>query len=698
MLSRLGHARALTALGSSVMPSANSSPITFLDWCNLHTTTADQSPILTTAQDAEKFAQDAKKAKVTINSKPIQVPEGTSILHAATQLGLYIPTLCTHPRLPTTPGTCRICLVEQGGRLVPACATPVTDGMEVETDTPAVKDSIRGTLALLKANHPLDCMNCDADGRCEFQTLIKRYNVGDEIPSLRSLHHEWDDEVQSDFEALHLTTTGHDGPTTAAIDIDLEKCLKCGRCVTACGLVQEMNVLGWQGRGQDRHPAVLSEALDLSKCIECGQCSSVCPVGAIKERSEWRAVLDELESKRKVMVAMTAPAVRVAIGEEVGQGPGAVNVGQMVSAQRELGFDYVLDVDFAADLTIMEEGTELLQRLQSAWGLASQEQAGPLPMFTSCCPGWVTLVEKSYPELIPNLSTCKSPQQMMGAVVKRHFAFKLGIKPEDMCLVSFMPCTAKKHEAEREEQLRKGELHDVDYVLTTREFGHLLRTKNIPLASLPESNFDSPLGASTGAAVIFGATGGVMEAALRTAYEVVSGQPLPKLEVDEIRGLRGVKEAVVKLPGNAPEGVAGKEIRVAVASGIGNARHLLQAMEEGSAPTYDFIEVMACPGGCIGGGGQPKTQDPAAVLKRMGAIYSLDQRSALRKSHDNPEIQKLYEEFLKSPGGELSHELLHTRYTDRSHQTLPAYSVGERRADQAQHEVGVGGVAKQTQK
>jgi NADH-quinone oxidoreductase subunit G len=278
---------------------------------------------------------------------------------------------------------------------------------------------------------------------------------------------------------------------------------------------------------------------------------------------------------------------------------------------------------------------------------------------------------------------------MMGAVVKRHFAAKLGIKPEEMCLVSFMPCTAKKHEAEREEQHRPGETQDVDFVLTTREFGHLLRTKNIPLASLPETTFDSPLGASTGAAVIFGATGGVMEAALRTAYEIASGQSLPKLEVDETRGLRGVKEAVVKLPENAAEGVAGKEIRVAVASGIGNARHLLQAMAEGSAPKYDFIEVMSCPGGCIGGGGQPKTRDPQAVLKRMGAIYSLDQKSVLRKSHENPEVQKLYEEFLKKPGGELSHELLHTKYTDRSHETFPSYSVAERKADQTQRTVGV---------
>lgn len=647
------------------------------------------APVPTVAEDAAKFAEDTPKAKLKINGKEIEVPEGTSILHAAARLGLFIPTLCTHPRLPTTPGTCRMCLVEQGGKLVPACATPVSNGMTVATDTLAVKESIRGTLALLKADHPLDCMNCDADGRCEFQSLIRRYNVGDGLPSLRQYSHEWDEDVQNGFESLHLSPD-HDSPTTHAIDIDLEKCLKCGRCVTACGLVQEMNVLGWKGRGRERHPAVLSDALDLSKCIECGQCASVCPVGAIRERSEWRQVLDELDTKRKVMVAVTAPAVRVAIGEEVGLAPGTATVGQMVAAQRALGFDYVLDVDFAADLTIMEEGTELLERLKAAWGLLPPPEEGhghghapgPLPMFTSCCPGWITLVEKSYPELIPNLSTCKSPQQMMTALVKRYFAQKVGINPEDVCVVSFMPCTAKKHEAERPEQRRPGEPQDTDYVLTTRELGHLLRLKNIPLASMEESKFDSVLGRSTGAAVIFGATGGVMEAALRTAYEIVTGQPLPKLEIEAIRGLKGVKEAVVRLPDDAPPAVAGKELRIAVASGIGNARHLLKAMAEGTAPQYHFIEVMACPGGCIGGGGQPKTTDPAAVLKRMGAIYSLDERSVLRKSHENPEVQELYEEYLKEPGGELSHELLHTTYNDRSKVTLPPYSVGEREAEQ----------------
>ena len=602
------------------------------------------------AEEAEKFAATAKMAHISINNHAIDVPEGISVLSAANQIQIYIPTLCNHPRLPSTPGTCRLCLVEddKSGRLVPACATPVSDGMSFQTDTPAVKESIKSVLSLLKANHPMDCMNCEADGRCEFQSLIRRYNITDALPRLRHLSHEWDDEVQHDFDNLHLTNTNdnnhlqHHHSTTPALDIDLEKCIKCGRCVTACGLVQEMNVLGWKGRGRGRHPAVLENELELSKCIECGQCSSVCPVAAIRERSEWRDVLDELETKRKVMVAMTAPAVRVAIGEEVGQGPGSIAVGQMVSAQRALGFDYVLDVNFSADLTIMEEGTELLKRLQHAWEKENQNSdssssnatsssapsssssssslrphgSGPLPMFTSCCPGWVTLVEKSYPELIPNLSTCKSPQQMLGAVVKRYFAEKMGLKREDVSLVSFMPCTAKKHEAEREEVQRSGEAQDVDYVLTTREFGHLLRLKNIPLTSLPESNFDSPLGESSGAAVLFGATGGVMEAALRTAYEVASGQPLPKVEIDAIRGLKGVKEAVVKLPDDIQGSAAGREIRVAVASGIGNARHLLQAIADGSAPPYDFIEVMACPGGCIGGGGQPKTKDPMAVLKR----------------------------------------------------------------------------------
>ncbi|KAL4452172.1 hypothetical protein ABPG75_007834 [Micractinium tetrahymenae] len=655
------------------------------------------------AQEAEKFARKTPMVSLSINGRQVEVPEGSSILTAATQLGIHIPTLCTHPRLPTTPGTCRLCLVEAGGGLKPACATPVWKGLEVTTDSERVKESIRGVLALLKANHPADCMTCDVNGRCEFQDLTLRYNVDSymskkSLPKLRQFSHEWDSEVQSDEHGLHDSSS-------AAITIDFEKCLKCGRCVTACDVVQEMNVLGMAGRSRERHPSVLTEAMDMSKCISCGQCAVMCPVGAISERAEWREVQDELDAKRKVMVCVTAPAVRVAIGEELGLAAGTVTTGQMVEAQRRLGFDFIFDVNFAADLTIMEEGTELLRRLRKAWGLelpaasggaahsAGGEAAshghehshepGPLPMFTSCCPGWVTTVEKSYPELIPHLSTCKSPAQMMGAVVKRYFAAKLGKSPEDICLVSVAPCTAKKYEAERGELRREGEGQDIDYVITTREFGRLLRERHVPLASLPESPFDNPLGESSGAGVIFGNTGGVMEAALRTAYELASGQPLPKLRVEAIRGLAGIKEASLALPDTAPHGLAGRQLRVAVASGIGQARHLLQRMHDGLAPRYDFVEVMACPGGCIGGGGQPKSDDPLVLLKRMGAVYTIDERSAIRKSHENPSIQKLYKEFLGEPNGPLAHELLHTTFADRSHTSLPAYSTFERMEEAA---------------
>ncbi|EFN56510.1 hypothetical protein CHLNCDRAFT_34957 [Chlorella variabilis] len=604
------------------------------------------------AASAEQFAEQYPKLKLKVNGREVTVPEGTSVLNACREAGAYVPTLCTHPRLPTTPGTCRICMVETGGgQLKPACATPAWEGMEVQTATDKVQESIRGVLSLMKANHPSDCMNCDASGRCEFQDLISRYNVKD-----------------ADFEHFHDSSS-------TALTLDLEKCIKCGRCVTMCGQVQQMNVLGMINRSRMAHPGVLiEEALDHSKCIECGQCSSVCPVGAIVEHSEWRQVLDALENKQKVMVVQTAPSVRVSIGEELGLAPGTVETGQMVAAQRALGFDYVFDSDFSADLTIMEEG-------EPGWGgggwwveCAHGHAPGPLPMFTSCCPAWINLVEKSYPELIPHLSSCKSPQMMMGAVVKHYWAKKKGLKPEDVCLVGIMPCTAKKHETERKEFRNENGAYDCDYVITTREFGHMLRHKKIPMPSLKPEEFDNPLGEATGAAALFGATGGVMEAAIRTAYEIAAGEPLPKLEVEAVRGVKGVKEATLTLPANdttLKAGVAGKEIRVAVASGIGNARHLLQRIQAGEAH-YDFVEVMACPGGCIGGGGQPKTHDPDAVLKRMGAIYQVDKSLALRKSHENPSIHKIYAEFLGQPGGELSHKLLHTHYTDHSVDTLPS--------------------------
>jgi len=619
------------------------------------------------ADKGDEFAKSVKKVGIVLNGHKVEVPEGITILEAARQAnatrnvephndpgenGIYIPTLCTDPRLPHTPGTCRLCLVEvASGKLVPACATAVSEGMKIETDTERVRTSVRTMLSLLKANHKYDCMTCEAAGRCEFQDLIKRYNICSGYPGFlpKGTDHEWDDEGMHDA-------------SSASIEIDLEKCIKCGRCITACGLVQTMNVIGWQGRGSDSHPAVMTDNLDSSQCISCGQCSAVCPVAAIKERSEWRQVMDELEDKRKVMVAMTAPSVRVALGEEVGLGPGTITSGQMVTAQRLLGFDYVFDVNFAADLTIMEEGTELIQRLLKKW---SNDPSVSTPMFTSCCPAWVNLVEKSHPELINNLSTCKSPQQMLGAVMKNYFAAALGKQPNEICVVSFMPCTAKKYEAERKEMRAADDaVQDVDYVLTTREFGQMLRLRRLPLGSLEESEFDSPLSKSSGGAMLFGASGGVMESALRTCYELVTGKPLPRLELEELRGVHGVKMATIEFPAETKiKEFANKKVRVAVTSGIGNARHLLENLKESH---FDFIEVMACPSGCVGGGGQPKTKDADAVLKRMGSVYAIDSQSKFRKAHENKDILLLYETYLGEYGGEKAHKLLHTHYTDRS--------------------------------
>jgi len=563
----------------------------------------------------------------------------------------------------------------------PACVTPVAEGMKVQTDTPEVRRNITGVLTLLRANHPEDCMTCTASGNCEFQDLIRTYKV----PRLPKLLQRSPDYIEH-----HEAWQAQDN-SSLAIHLDKDKCIKCGRCVTACEGIQDMNVIGLFGRGRDRHVGFLDETtMEEAKCIACGQCVSVCPVGALTEREEWRDVLDLLQHKKKVMLVQTAPAVRVAIGEEMGLAPGAVQTGQMVAALRRAGFNYVFDTDFSADLTIMEEGTELLQRLAHAWsgGVPHTAQPGchshapgPLPMFTSCCPAWVNLVEKSYPELAPHLSTAKSPQQMFGAVAKTYWAEKAGVDPRDVVLVSIMPCTAKKHEADRGEMSSGGVKH-VDYVLTTREAGQLLRHLNIPMASLPPDEYDAPLGRSSGAGALFGNTGGVMEAALRTVYEVVVGRELPHLKLDAVRGLAGVKEAMVKL---APkEGGAARDVHVAVASGIANAKILIDRIKRGEAH-YDFVEVMSCPGGCIGGGGQPKYTDPDTLQKRMDALYSVDERAAIRKSHENPDIQRLYQEYFGQPCGSKSHELLHTHYTDRSMLTVPAYSEFQKAAAARMH-------------
>lgn len=593
--------------------------------------------------------------EVTVNGKVVHVPRGSMALEATSRAHVHVPTLCRHPRLPATQGTCRVCMVDLNGTLKPACCTPVTEGANINTDTPEVLSSIKGTLALLRANHPEGCMTCDVAEHCEFRSMIARYKVP-QLPKLR--------EVSEDYKQYCESWDPVD-TSNPAIHLDREKCIQCGRCVQMCQDVQKMNVLGFMNRGRYRHLAFLQDTtMALSKCISCGQCVSVCPVGALTERTTWREVLEELQEGRKIMVAQTAPATRVAIGEELGLEPGTISTGQMVAALKRLGFHYVFDTDFSADLTIMEEGTELIGRLQKAWSGKSEKEGGPaLPMFTSCCPAWVACVEKEYPHLIPHLSSCKSPQQMLGAVVKEFWAKKVAkVKPEDICFVSIMPCTAKKEEAERPTMGRDG-YRDVDHVLTTRELGHLLRFQSIPMYSLPPEPYDNPMGDSSGAAVLFGATGGVMEAALRTVYEVLVGAPLPRLELSEVRGLNGVKEAVVNL---ALKDGTSRDVRVAVASGIANARSLLKDIQAGKAQ-YDFVEVMSCPGGCIGGGGQPKAKDPSVLLRRMQSIYSIDERAVIRKSHENPGISALYRDFLKAgPGGEESHHLLHTQYTNRS--------------------------------
>ena len=594
------------------------------------------------ASESNDFAASVTRVACWINGKHLTVPQGTTILDAAKKNSFFVPTLCTDPRLPGHPGTCRLCLVDVEGRgLVPSCSTEIEDGMKIETDSDKVNSSVRSMLNMLKQSHKYDCMTCDVSGHCEFQDLIKRYNVsGGVIPKLRMHEHEWDDEFRG----------------SRSLEIDLDKCIKCGRCISACNIIQKMNVLGWQGRGGEMHPGVMKQTLDSSPCIECGQCSLVCPVGAITEHSEWREVLDKLESKRQVMVAMCAPSVRVSIGEEVGLGPGVITEGQMIEALRELGFDHVLDVNAGADLTVMEESKELVDRISNG---------GPLPLFTSCCPAWVTLIEKSYPELIPNLSSCKSPQQMLGSIVKRYFASKLGKKPEEVCLVSFMPCTAKKTESQRPGNVVDDgqNIVDVDHVLTTREFGLLLHYHHVPLGSLRDSSFDSPLGQSSGGGNLFGASGGVMESTLRTAYELATKKPLPRLELEEIRGIRGIKTATITIPDDS-EFIAGKILNVAVVNGIGNVRKLLENIQN-EDHAYDFVEVMACRGGCIGGGGQPKTRDASAVLKRMGSIYAIDKASKIRKAHENPDVQALYKEYLGSVASQRAHSLLHTRYSKK---------------------------------
>ena len=584
---------------------------------------------------------------LTIDGIEVEAPEGATVLDAARQAGVRIPTLCYLEGVQAI-GACRVCLVEVEGAktLVPSCVTPATDGMAVHTTSRRVRQARRTVVELLLSDHEGDCQTCDRNDDCELQALARELGIRDiRYPGEKS-------------SAQHDTST-------PALVRDTGKCILCRRCVAMCAEVQGVAALFPQGRGFESvvGPAFACD-LDEVTCVQCGQCAAACPVGAICERHQIAVVWAARDDPDKHVVVQTAPAIRAALGECFGYPPGTLVTGKMVSALRRLGFDAVFDTNFTADLTIMEEGSELLARLRKA--LVDGEEVA-LPQFTSCSPGWIKYVETFYPELLANISTCKSPQQMFGAIAKTYYAEKLGKGPGDIYVVSVMPCTAKKYEAQRPEMADSG-ARDVDAVLTTRELGRMVHQAGIAFDTLPDDEMDAPLGLSSGAADIFANTGGVMEAALRTAYEIVTGQELPceNLHVAPIAGLEGVKEAALTIEGALPDWafLEGVTVKVAVAHGLGNARKVIERILSGEGG-YHFVEIMACPGGCIGGGGQPRLTTDAVRLARIEAIYREDEGKTLRKSHNNPEIQQLYEEFLGKPLGERSHHLLHTHYTAR---------------------------------
>jgi len=586
--------------------------------------------------------------QIQINGKSVQVVEGATILEAARQAGVQIPTLCfLEKREPI--GACRVCLVEvEGARtLMASCSSPCTDGMVVHVNSPKARAARKQVVELLLSEHDGDCQLCERNEDCELRQLASDMGIRDVA-------------YRGERAAAHIDRS------TPGLVRDNAKCVKCRRCVTVCTQVQGVGALFPQGRGFSTviGPAFAAD-LDGVTCVQCGQCAAVCPVGAITERSAIDEVWAALDHPGKTVIVQTAPAIRAALGEEFGYPPGTRVTGPMVTALRQMGFDAVFDTNFTADLTIMEEGTELLTRLKKA--LVDKDKSAALPMFTSCSPGWIQFAEFYYPAFLDHLSTCKSPQQMFGAVAKTFYAQKIGVQPENLVVVSVMPCTAKKFEAQRPEMNASG-VQDVDYVLTTRELARMIRQANLAFSELPDGEMDAPLGLSSGAADIFAKTGGVMEAALRTAYEIVTGRPLPvdNLHVKPIEGLEGIKEAALKIEGTQPSWsfLEGVELRVAVSHGLANTRRLLERIRSGEA-TYHFVEVMTCPGGCIGGGGQPRFTDDSVRLKRISAIYAEDESKKLRKSHDNPAVAELYKDFLGAPLGHKSHELLHTHYHAR---------------------------------
>ncbi|WP_436417906.1 [FeFe] hydrogenase, group A [Petrimonas sulfuriphila] len=581
--------------------------------------------------------------ELTIDNKRITVEPGTTILKAARQAGIEIPTLCHFEMcdmgIENKPGGCRICVVEVEGRrnLAPSCVTEAQNGMVINTHNIRVLNARKTVLKLIISDHPFDCLVCAKSGQCELQHLATQFGIRSMPYGGEQSHYRKD--------------------TSPSIIRDVDKCILCRRCEMVCNEVQTVGALSAVNRG---FMAVVAPAFEMnlekSPCTYCGQCVSVCPTGALTEVDHSNEVLRALSNPKKTVVVQTAPAVRAALGEDFGLEPGTLVTGKLVAALRRLGFDYVFDTDFSADLTIMEEGTELLNRLK---GHLAGDSNVRIPLLTSCCPGWVNFFEHNFPDLLDVPSTAKSPQQMFGAIAKSYFAEKIGVSREDLIVVSIMPCLAKKYECQRDEFKVDGN-PDVDYSISTRELAAFIKQANIDFLGLPDEEFDDPLGESSGAGVIFGNTGGVIEAACRTAYELYTGKTLDKVEFHELRGMEGIRSATVDFDG--------LKLNIGIAHGLGNARKLLDEVRAGKSQ-YHAIEIMACPGGCISGGGQPYTHLKEEILvKRTAALYTEDHRKAIRKSHENPSIIKLYNEFLGEPGSHRAHSLLHTEYFPKSNE------------------------------
>ena len=592
-----------------------------------------------------------KRIKITINGETTEVQPGTSVLDAAHQAGVIIPTLCYHKDLCVA-GNCRVCVIEIAGqkRLAAACATPCEDGMEVLTNTLKVRNSRKHIIELLLSEHNAECTSCYRNGNCELQKLASDYKI----------------MTQDFIDLIPFKNFTIDNFSPSIIKDD-SKCIKCQRCVRTCAELQSVNALTMAYKGEHAMITTFFEkSMNDVVCTNCGQCVNHCPTGALTEKNYIEEVWSALADKNKFVVVQTAPAVRVGLGEELGFDPGKRVTGKMVAALKRLGFYAVMDTDFTADLTIMEEGTELLMRLKDA--LYERREDVKLPLATSCSPGWIKFIEHIYPDFLGHLSSCKSPQQMFGALVKTYYAKARKIDPSKIVSVSIMPCTAKKFEAARPE-MRDSGLRDVDYVLTTRELAIMIKQAGIDFLKLQDMSFDRLMGESTGAGVIFGATGGVMEAALRTAYEIVTGREVPfeNLNITPVRGMEGVKEASITIEDPLKEWafLDGVQLNCAVAHGLANAKIVMDAVRDGKVK-YHFIEFMACPGGCLGGGGQPIPTNPEIRKRRAQAIYAEDAGMPLRKSHQNPEVIKIYKEFLGKPLGEKSHKLLHTTYIKRT--------------------------------